>query len=391
MSAGQVVGPTSGPAAAGGRSEGVAAQNDQLRAELEAAWQALARQQRELEALTQQTRMQVERESEKFAQLRAKLETLDRTLDRYSREELRQLFQAAREREVFLATLSAELEGLEYKRSVLTEEGRTLARLASLVGSEGENGAAAAFSPEPVTAADLGAAPRVGEPAAPAGTLAALLLAEEADRSRLALMLHDQVAQPLHNLVLQTEVLPRAFKADPTAAHEELGSLRVTATRALQDARRVIFELRPMSLDDLGLLPTLDRYAQVRAEQDHLTTRIRKEGRPRSLPPTTETAIYRIVQAALDNVYDHAGVKEAEMVLAFTDRELLVTVADAGRGCNLRLAQVPHAGSGILGMQERARQMGGRIDFDTAPGRGMTVRLMVPLPAPGTGRRGLSA
>jgi two-component system sensor histidine kinase DegS len=365
----------------------VAGQDDQLRAQLEAAWQGLARQQRELEALAQQTRMQLERESEKFAQIRAKLETLDRTLDRYSREELRQLFQAAREREVFLATLSAELEGLEYKRSVLTEEGRTLARLASLLGSESGNGDAAPFALPESAAPPLSATPSVRESASPPDALGALLLAQEADRSRLALMLHDQVAQPLHNLVLQTEVLPRAFKADPAAAQEELDGLRVIATRVLQDARRVIFELRPMSLDDLGLLATLDRYVQVRAEQDQLTTRIRKDGRPRSLSPTMETAVYRIVQAALDNVYDHAGVKEAEIVLAFTDRELLVTIADAGRGCNLRVAQVSHGGSGIVGMRERARQMGGTIDFDTAPGRGMTVRLSVPLPVTSASRR----
>lgn len=365
----------------------MAGQDDQLRAQLEAAWQALARQQRELEALAQQTRLQVERESEKFAQLRAKLETLDRTLDRYSREELRQLFQAAREREVFLVTLSAELEGLEYKRSVLAEEGRTLARLASLLGSDGASADVAPFALQASVASPVDSAPPSGEPPPPGGDLGALLLAQEANRSRWALMLHDRVAQPLHNLVLQTEVLPRAFKADPAAAHEELDGLRVTATRVLQDTRRVIFELRPMSLDDLGLLPTLDRYAQVRAEQDYLATRIRKEGRPQPLSSTVETAIYRIVEAALDNVHDHAGVKEAEIVLAFTDRELLVTVADAGRGCDLRLAQVSHGGSGILGMRERARQMGGTIDFETAPGRGMTVRLSVPLAATDGGRR----
>src|SRR3954452_8828982 len=80
--------------------------------------------------------MQVDREIEKFTQIRAKLDTLDRTLDRYSGEELRQLFQAAKEREVYIATLSAELEGLEYKRSVLADMGRTLARLASLLRGE---------------------------------------------------------------------------------------------------------------------------------------------------------------------------------------------------------------------------------------------------------------
>lgn len=367
----------------------MAAHSDQLKAQLEAAWQALAQQQHELDARAAQTRMQVERESERFAEVRAKLDALDRTLDRYSREELRQLFQATREREVFLATLRAELEGLEYKRTVLAEQSRTLARLASLLrgegASDGGNDPPLALR-ETAAEADRPALSRSRQ-APPAPELGALLLAQEADRSRLALMLHDRVAQPLHNLVLQTEVPPRVFKADPAAALAELDGLRATATRALQAARQVIFALRPMSLDDLGLLPTLDRYAQVRAEQDHLTTRIRKEGRPRSLLPTVETAIYRIVEAALDNVRDHAGVQEAEIALAFTERELLVTIADAGRGCNPHLAQASPGGCGMLGMRERARQMGATIAFDSAPGRGMTVRLSVPLGAVSEGRR----
>ncbi|HLH22209.1 MAG TPA: histidine kinase [Chloroflexota bacterium] len=358
----------------------MAGENARLRARLDAARQGLARQQRELDALAAQTRMQLGRERERFAQVREKLDTLDRTLERYSREELRQLFQAAKEREVYLATLRAELEGLEFKRAALAEEGRTLEQLVALLGGEAEPGGDEAL-PAGVAARDAG-----GDPA-PVSDFGALLLAQEADRSRLALMLHDRVAQPLHNLVLQTEVLLRAFKADPAAAHVELEGLRETATRVLQDARRVIFALRPMSLDDLGLLPTLDRYAQVCAEQDQLATRIRKEGRPRPLPPIVETAVYRIVEAALTNVRDHAGVKEAEVLVTFTDSELLVTVVDGGRGCNLRLAEAAPGGSGMLGMRERARQVGGTIVFDSAPGQGMTVRLTVPLAAAGGGRR----
>jgi two-component system sensor histidine kinase DegS len=210
----------------------------------------------------------------------------------------------------------------------------------------------------------------------------ALLLAQENDRERLALLLHDSVAQPLHNLVLQTEVLPRAFKADPAQVLPELESLRDTATRVLQDARRVIFELRPMSLNDLGLLPTLDRYVRVRAEREGLAARVRTEGRPRALPAAVETVIFRIIEAALDNVRDHAAVNEAEVTISFAEGEVGATIADAGKGCDWSLAQAAQRGSGILGMRERARQVGGNLEFDTAPGRGMSVRLTVPLGGP---------
>ena len=345
--------------------------DEQLRALLDDAWQALSHQQQELDLLAQQTRIEVDREAERYAQIRPKLEMLERTLDRYSREELRQLFQAAKERELRLATLRAELEGLKYKRSVLAGEARALARFGALLSGEGDG------SPAP------GESPTAARPPVGSGSdVGALLLAQENDRERLALLLHDSVAQPLHNLVLQTEVLPRAFKADPSQALAELEGVRETATRVLQDARRVIFELRPMSLNDLGLLPTLDRYVRVRAEREPLVARLRMEGRPRPLPAVVETAVFRIIEAALDNVRDHAEVNEAAVVVSFGEHDVKATVADGGRGCDPSLAEASHAGAGMLGMRERARQVGADLEFDTAPGRGMTVRLRVPVAGP---------
>ena len=356
------------------RSEQVVAiPDEQLRTLLDEAWQALSHQQQELDLLAQQTRIEVDREAERFAQIRPKLEMLERTLDRYSREELRQLFQAAKERELRLATLRAELEGLEYKRSVLAGEARAIARFGALLSGEGDSDGSSAAGESRTTAR-----PPVGR----GSDVGALLLAQENDRERLALLLHDSVAQPLHNLALQTEVLPRAFKADPAQALAELEGLRETATRVLQDARRVIFALRPMSLNDLGLLPTLDRYVRVRAEREPLVARLRTEGRPRPLPAAVETAVFRIVETALDNVRDHAAVNEAEIVVSFGEHDLKATVTDAGRGCDPSLADASHSGAGMLGMRERARQVGANLEFDTAPGRGMTVRLTVPLAGP---------
>src|SRR5215212_1975825 len=113
--------------------QSVARIEEQLRTLLEEAWRALSHQQQELDLLAMQMRSQVEREAERFAQLKPKLQALDQTLDRYSREELRQLFQAAKEREVRLVTFRTELEGLEYKRSVLAQDARILGRFGVLL------------------------------------------------------------------------------------------------------------------------------------------------------------------------------------------------------------------------------------------------------------------
>lgn len=338
----------------------MAAAEEQQSAALNEAQRLLARQQREIEILSEQTRIEVERETEGVARVRAKLDTLHQTLDHYSREELSQLFQAAKDREFRLVSLRSELDGLQYKRSVLIELQRLLGRLAA--GETAGDGSADDRSRGPES--DLGA----------------LLLAHEADNGRIAHWLHDRVAQPLNSLLLHVELWEKWHRTDPDRAVQELDSLRPLAAKLLQDTRRAIFELRPMSLDDLGLLPTLDRYVQLRHEQEQIVVRLQSHGRQRALPAVVEAAVFRIVGAALDNVRDHSGAREALVTLTYGERELGVAIVDHGRGCHLRLVEAASSGgTGLVGMRERARQIGGDITFESGPGQGMTVRLAVPL------------
>jgi signal transduction histidine kinase len=343
----------------------VATLDEALQAQLQESWQLLARQQEDLDLLIEQTRLELERETASYERVRVKIEALYQDLHAYSPERLRELLEAVNVREVRLANLRAEFEGLEYKRSVLADEARSLARFGALLNGD-------VSIPSPV---------RRDRPV-PGGTsdVGALLLAQETERERLAQRLHDDVVQPLHQIVLQIELLKQLIKTDPARAVAEMQAIPPFATQTLRDARRAIFELRPMSLDDLGLAPTLERYAQVRREQDGLVVHLHTEGRPREISPPIATAIFRIVEAALDNVLRHSEVREATITLNFTERELIVIVSDAGKGCHLRLVQATvHGGTGLLGMRERARQIGAALHLDSAPGRGMTVRLSVPL------------
>src|SRR3954447_2912597 len=338
----------------------VATLDEALQAQLQEAWHVLAGQQEDVNLLVEQTRQELERQTASFERLRVRLESLDRDLGSYTREELRDLFRATKDRELRLSGLRAELDGLEYKRTVLAEEARALARFGALVDGE------EASLPDGTG----GLAIEAG-----ASDVGAVLVAQEGERERLAQRLHDEVAQPLHHIVLRVELWERLVQTNPTQAAQEVEGMRSLATQLLQDARRAIFELRPMSLDDLGLVPTLEHYALIRAEHDGLQVRVQVEGRARQLAPAISTSVFRIVQAALDNVRDHAGVSEASVTLAFGERALSVVVSDAGRGCHLRLAEAAaQGGTGFLGMRERARQVGGELLRDTAPGQGMAVR-----------------
>src|SRR5262249_44527552 len=159
---------------------------------------------------------------------------------------------------------------LQYKRSVLIEQQRMLARL-----DAGEDAGAIEGDGGRGSDRDLGA----------------LLLAHEADNGRMAHWLHDRVAQPLNNLLLQTELWGKWHRTDPARAEQELAAMRPLAAKLLQDTRRAIFELRPMSLDDLGLVPTLEHYLQLRQEQESIVAHMESHGRPRPLPVAVEVAV----------------------------------------------------------------------------------------------------
>ena len=151
------------------------------------------------------------------------------------------------------------------------------------------------------------------------------------------------------------------------------------AQEALTEMRALLVTLRPVTLDEEGFAGAIEKLtASFQARTGlAITCRVLTDARPAA---EVETAIFRIVEAALDNVLRHSEVREATITLNFAERELVVIVSDAGKGCHLRLVEATaHGGTGLLGMRERARQIGAALHLDSAPGRGMTVRLSVPL------------
>ncbi|MBX5490212.1 MAG: hypothetical protein IRZ14_03565 [Chloroflexi bacterium] len=335
---------------------------ERLRTHLAAARATLAREQAEAAQELQAARTALARESERVALLRARLLGADHLAPGAETPgALHQLLTAYADAGLRRATLQASVESWAHRQTVLAEQVRTLAGLEALLDGQAPGGDEAAL-------------------------LADWLVAQERERERLASWLHDHVAQPLHHLVLQAGLAERCWSDDPARAAVELAAVPALAERLLAAVRRVIFELRPMSLADLGLVPTLERYIQLRATEEHLVTRLQVQGRPRRLPAATELALFRIVGAALDNVRDHAGTREARLTVRFGEAALELAVADSGPGCDLRLVEVAGRGTGLRQMRLRAAQIGGRIAFESAPGQGMVVRLVLPwraVPPPG--------
>ncbi|HEY8552326.1 MAG TPA: sensor histidine kinase [Thermaerobacter sp.] len=205
-----------------------------------------------------------------------------------------------------------------------------------------------------------------------------LLRAQEEERRRLARDIHDGPAQMLANVALRVEVCQRLLAEDPDRARQELERLKTLTRESLHDVRKIIFDLRPMALDDLGLVPALRQYVAGFVDKTGLPVELITRGAVRRLDPAVEIAVYRVVQEALNNVWKHAGARRAVVRVEFAPRRLWAEVTDDGRGFDPTTArQADHFG--LANMEERLAMVGGRLEIHSHPGQGTRVRLDIPL------------
>ena len=157
---------------------------------------------------------------------------------------------------------------------------------------------------------------------------AQIIKAQEEERLRVSRELHDGPAQDIANLIFQTSIIERMVDRDPEEAKRGLQELRQHIRGCLTDMRQIIFDMRPMSLDDLGLEPALRQLISKMRERGMLDASIAVEGEEQKLAKYAEVSIFRIVQESLNNVSRHAGVKKAEVRILYTASALAITVKD---------------------------------------------------------------
>jgi two-component system, NarL family, sensor histidine kinase UhpB len=198
------------------------------------------------------------------------------------------------------------------------------------------------------------------------------LLAQEAERQRIARELHDEVGQVLTSVVLELEHAAQ-HSAEPDAA--KLAGAREAVRQSLEEVRRIARELRPEMLDDLGLQSALRALCTAAAAHEELHVE-RSLELAEAVSPEVELVVYRVAQESLTNVMRHAGASEVLVALAHVGGGLRLVVRDDGRG----LPTDFNGGTGIAGMQERALHVGGRLTVSRLPAGGTEVRLDIPLP-----------
>lgn len=206
----------------------------------------------------------------------------------------------------------------------------------------------------------------------------AAVVAQEEERKRIALELHDDTAQLLSSLLVHIRLLQGAQSLEEL--RPRCAELTNLASEAAQSIRRMAERLRPVALDDLGLVAALQWYAERFARREGLRVEVKASGSIGRLDPEIELAVYRIVQECLRNVAKHARAAAASIFLELTDGKLRATIRDDGCGFDpLAVSRSENAGLGLLGMSQRASLVGGTTSIQSRPGGGTTVLVEIPL------------
>jgi two-component system sensor histidine kinase UhpB len=205
-----------------------------------------------------------------------------------------------------------------------------------------------------------------------------VLTAHEAERKRIARELHDDTAQALTSILVRLRLLERSSNDEDVLRNAE--ELRDLTSSALDSVRRMAMDLRPASLDDLGLVPALEAYVERYCDNWPVRASVSAAGIRRRLPRDAELVLYRVVQEALTNIAKHASAKTARVRLSRRRNQVTLVVEDDGKGFEPESVQrSPGSGLGLFGMRERLALVGGDVRIESERGRGTRITARLPL------------
>ncbi|MGM0420355.1 MAG: sensor histidine kinase [Bacillota bacterium] len=204
-----------------------------------------------------------------------------------------------------------------------------------------------------------------------------IIEAQEEERKRVAREIHDGPAQSLANLVLRTEIAQQLLKENWQKAEKELEDLKDIVRSSVKDIRKIIYDLRPMSLDDLGLIPTLRKYIDDFSANTGILVELQIRGEEHSLPASYEITIFRLIQEALTNMSKHANANSGRIQLEYTRHDIKILIIDDGEGFDLE--ENRSDSYGLISMRERCNLLQGDFEIKSTPGQGTRIRIILPL------------
>ena len=325
-----------------------------VQTELEETQRAL----REITLMMEQSQGEFSKLSQRNAAITAHLQQIQNQIDKTSAQEIRMVYDSALDAQQRLFVMRGQLEKLQSDKGHLEKYKVALEQIGSGIPADNE----------PATS-------KRGNLAS--GGIEMVVNAQEAERQRLSRQMHDGPAQALSNFILQTEIAMRLLDVDATQAKEELGNLKASAMGTFQKVRNFIFELRPMMLDDLGLVPTIRKYVDAFKEQTGLETSLTITGTERRLESYLEVMIFRAIQELLGNAAHHSQASVVKVALDIGNEMIRVSVDDNGKGFDSE--SVLNGNSlGLKLIRERSDLLGGTFDIDSAVGKGSRISFSIP-------------
>ncbi|HLR03588.1 MAG TPA: histidine kinase [Virgibacillus sp.] len=205
-----------------------------------------------------------------------------------------------------------------------------------------------------------------------------IIEAQEEERRRISREIHDGPAQMLANILLRSELVDRTFREGSVEESlVEIRNVRKMIRSSLFEVRRIIYDLRPMALDDLGLIPTLRKYAATVSDYNDIDIEFTSIGKQDRLSQKYEIAFFRLVQESIQNAIKHAEATLIKVKIEVSDRLLTTLVKDNGKGFDTNVKN--EKSFGLIGMRERVEMLDGTLKIDSVIGKGTSVYIKVPL------------
>ncbi|AVD55381.1 MULTISPECIES: sensor histidine kinase [Heyndrickxia] len=203
--------------------------------------------------------------------------------------------------------------------------------------------------------------------------------AQEEERKRISREIHDGPAQMLANMLLRSDLVEKVYHENGMEeAIAEMRTLKELVRDSLKEVRRIIYDLRPMALDDLGLIPTLKKYlSTIESYKGSPVITYRHVGEERRLPTNYEIALFRLIQESVQNALKHAKATEIQVKSELRKNSFIATVKDNGVGFDIH--SIREGAFGIVGMRERVSLLNGEISIHSKIGAGTLVIIQIPM------------
>jgi two-component system sensor histidine kinase DegS len=290
---------------------------------------------KENQQLIEQTQLEVSRLRDRNVAISAQLSRVESSFDTVPRADIKAAYEGALDAKTRLLTMQGQLEKAKGIQEELQYIEQLLARLLDLtkgvapgqfLGGEGLAMPPANMLGDQDMDGDVWAGQNLS-----AQAIVTMVEAQEDERRRLARQMHDGPAQSLTNFILQAEICQRLFDRNPDRAGEELSNLKTAASTTFQKVRDFIFDLRPMMLDDLGLVPTIRRYVDAFQEKTEIQTKLNILGDERRLAQHIEVMMFRSIQTVMSNARDNLGAKMVNIQLDVGPEWMRATIEHDGQ------------------------------------------------------------